>query len=238
MSTSPLLTIITVVWNAKEDIEKTFQSIEKIKDNTLQYIVLDGGSTDGTIDIINRYGHIIDYAQSQKDGGIYHAMNTALQFAQGTYVLNINAGDELLHYPYKTLLHALEDNIQLACFPVLLDNETIHSPIWNSNLSLYNTLPHQGCCYQTVLFEQYRYDIRYHVFADFDLNQRLFQQQIKTQIYETIIASHDMHGVSNQPQYGYEMLHIIYRNFGLRTLLVAWLRFKKEGLKQRLKKLF
>ena len=86
MKDTPLLTIITVVRNAVNEIEATFQSIAALKKPWVEYVVLDGGSTDGTQNIIRKYQHIIDYWHSQTDAGIYDAMNQAAALARGNYV--------------------------------------------------------------------------------------------------------------------------------------------------------
>lgn len=244
MKTSPyLLTIVTVVRNAATEIETTLRSIEALKTSELEYIILDGGSSDGTQDIIARYQHIVDFTKSEADKGIYFAMNEALHYAHGEFILNINAGDYLLSIPWKELQAAQYDGIDLLACAVSesrghVQQSQIHHPLWNRNLRLYNTLPHQGCIYHTDLFRQYRYDIRYKVFADFDLNQRLYQAGIHTRISPSIIAHHDLRGISNDRRYGKEAFRVVYRNYGLCTLFRCYLRSKCEGLKYRLRHLF
>ncbi|WP_158608340.1 glycosyltransferase [Alloprevotella sp. OH1205_COT-284] len=228
-----LLTIITVVRNAASEIECTLQSIASLKSAHIQYIVLDGGSTDGTQEIIQRYAHIIDYWHSRSDLGIYHALNSAIHLAKGAFILTINAGDRLLAFPQEALQEALKKELDLVCFSVMTEDEQIAIPVWNGDLRLYNTLPHQGCCYHSRLFEQYRYDIRYHVYGDFDLNQRLFLAKTKAQVFPEIIAYHDLQGVSNDSKFASEMLNVVRRNLGLTGLLFSWLYFKKAGLKLR-----
>jgi glycosyltransferase involved in cell wall biosynthesis len=86
------ISIITVVLNDKNKIENTISSV--INQNIdLEYIVLDGGSTDGTLDIIEKYKGNIDIFESQKDKGIYDAMNKAVQKATGEWICFMNSGD-------------------------------------------------------------------------------------------------------------------------------------------------
>ena len=86
------LSIITVVLNDHHNIEKTIQSIlnQNIK---LEYIVVDGSSTDGTLEIIEKYKDNIDILISQKDSGIYNAMNKAIEMASGEWICFMNSGD-------------------------------------------------------------------------------------------------------------------------------------------------
>lgn len=90
---SPRVTVITVVFNGKEHIEKTIQNVLNQNYSNLEYILIDGGSTDGTLDIIKQYEANITYWISEKDRGIYDAMNKGLALASGEWVSFMNAGD-------------------------------------------------------------------------------------------------------------------------------------------------
>jgi glycosyltransferase involved in cell wall biosynthesis len=89
------LSIITVVLNDAAHIESTIQSVINQNFNSIQYIVIDGQSTDGTLDILKKYSNYIDVLISEKDRGIYDAMNKGLKLAKGDYVLFLNSGDML-----------------------------------------------------------------------------------------------------------------------------------------------
>jgi len=91
----PLLSVITVVYNNVKDIERTILSVINQTHKPLQYIIIDGGSTDGTLGVINKYAERIDQIVSEKDNGIYDAMNKGLLLATGDYVLFMNSGDEI-----------------------------------------------------------------------------------------------------------------------------------------------
>ncbi len=93
----PLISVITVVFNGKKYLEQTIQSIVNSTYKNLEYIIIDGGSTDGSIDIIKKYENQIDYWISEPDQGIYDAMNKGTIVASGDYTLHINADDILFH---------------------------------------------------------------------------------------------------------------------------------------------
>jgi glycosyltransferase involved in cell wall biosynthesis len=97
----PVVSIITVVYNSEAFIEKTILSIINQTYQNIEYIIIDGGSTDRTIEIIQKYGKSITRWISQKDKGLYDAMNKGLQMARGDYVWFINSGDEV--YDKKTV---------------------------------------------------------------------------------------------------------------------------------------
>lgn len=232
--THPLLTIITVTLNPGSLIERTFQSIAKHKNQAIEYLVLDGGSTDGTLSLIKRYARVIDYFHSQPDKGIYDAMNQATQLARGEYLLNINAGDELLALPLEQLKKISEQKAQLLCCGVITEQGKKLIPEWSSKLKYFNTLPHQGCFYHRDVFQHLQYDIQYKVFADYDLNQKLYLQRALVVTSPQIVSLHDMDGISNHPMHLKELKSIIQKNFGTPYLIYSWLHFKKEGLLKRL----
>lgn len=87
------VTVVTVCYNAATVIEETILSVLSQDYQSMEYIVIDGGSTDGTVDIIKKYSDRIAYWVSEPDGGIYYAMNKAVEHATGDYVNFMNAGD-------------------------------------------------------------------------------------------------------------------------------------------------
>lgn len=89
----PLVTIITVVFNGEKYLEQTIQSVINQNYDNVEYIVIDGGSTDGTVDIIRKYEDKIDYWVSEPDGGLYYAMNKGIQLATGELIGLINSDD-------------------------------------------------------------------------------------------------------------------------------------------------
>jgi len=91
---SPTLSVITIVYNNVRDIERTMLSVLNQTYPNIEYIIVDGLSTDGTIEVINRYKNKIAKLISEKDDGIYDAMNKGLAAASGDYVLFMNSGDE------------------------------------------------------------------------------------------------------------------------------------------------
>lgn len=89
----PLVTIITVVFNGEKYLEQTIQSVINQTYDNVEYIVIDGGSTDGTVEIIHKYEDAIDYWLSEPDQGLYFAMNKAISLAMGEIIGNLNCGD-------------------------------------------------------------------------------------------------------------------------------------------------
>ena len=236
MTEFPLVTIITVTFNCALEIEDTIESILNQKNKTkLQYIVIDGMSTDGTVDIIKKYHNEIDIWRSEPDNGIYDGMNKGWELAKGSYVLFVNAGDLLLNLPIDLLNKALDDNISLVSGIVKDQNDNLTFSKFNSSIKFKNTLPHQGVLYRSTI--QLRYNTKYKVFSDFDMNQRLFKLKKSWLNSDTIICIHDTNGISNRPTFFYEVYQIINENFGYYYEIKAWVYHKMMGINFRLNKL-
>ena len=94
IAVKPKLSVITIVYNNVQDIERTMLSVLNQTYPNIEYIIIDGLSSDGTLDVISRYKNRIAKLVSEKDKGIYDAMNKGLGVANGDYVLFMNSGDE------------------------------------------------------------------------------------------------------------------------------------------------
>ncbi len=89
----PLITVITVVFNGAKTLRDTLESVMKQSYDNIEHIIVDGGSGDATLDILRQYDHAIDYWLSEKDGGIYDAMNKGIALSSGEYVGMLNSDD-------------------------------------------------------------------------------------------------------------------------------------------------
>lgn len=107
----PLITVITVVFNGAEHLEQTILSVIGQTYDNVEYILIDGGSTDKTLDIVHKYEHAIDYWVSEKDGGIYDAMNKGLKLATGDYIGMLNSDDWLKLTAFKLIAESFFPDI-------------------------------------------------------------------------------------------------------------------------------
>jgi len=108
------ISIITVVLNRKNQLEKTINSIISQTFKNYEIVIIDGGSTDGTLDVIKKYSDVISYWNSEKDNGIYDAMNKGLKVATADYIWFLNAGDEI--YSINTIQKLTELNMMPDIF--------------------------------------------------------------------------------------------------------------------------
>ena len=106
----PVVSIITVVYNSEHLIEKTIQSIQQQTYSNIEYVIIDGGSTDGTLEILKKYNDTIAYWISEPDKGLYFAMNKGLEAASGVYVWFINSGDQVYSKTTLENMLSISDN--------------------------------------------------------------------------------------------------------------------------------
>jgi len=109
----PRLSVITIVYNNAADIERTMRSVLEQTYPDIEYIIVDGLSTDGTLDIIKKYKDKLGKLISEKDEGIYDAMNKGLAVATGDYVLFMNSGDEIYAKDTVAKVFAAADNADI-----------------------------------------------------------------------------------------------------------------------------
>lgn len=118
----PIFSIITITYNAEATVESTIKSVLKQTYPNIEYIIVDGASNDGTINIIERYKSRINKFISEKDTGIYDAMNKGLNMATGDYVWFVNAGDTI--YESNTLSNIAEQISKQPMLPGIIYGET------------------------------------------------------------------------------------------------------------------
>jgi glycosyltransferase involved in cell wall biosynthesis len=115
----PLITVVTAVLNGEKFLEETIQSVINQTYDNVEYIIIDGGSTDDTLDIIRKYEYAIDYWVSEKDKGTYDAMNKGIQLAIGKAISLINSDD---FYYDNSVLKVLLDKWDLCFFDICFSN--------------------------------------------------------------------------------------------------------------------
>jgi glycosyltransferase involved in cell wall biosynthesis len=97
----PKLTVVTIVYNNVRDIERTVLSVLNQTYSNIEYLVIDGASTDGTLELLKKYEGRLTKLISESDEGIYDAMNKGLALASGDYILFMNSGDEIYTSDYS-----------------------------------------------------------------------------------------------------------------------------------------
>lgn len=199
-----LISIITVVYNGAEFIEKTILSVINQSYKNIEYIIIDGGSTDGTLDIIRKYEDKITYWISEPDRGIYDAMNKGIDIAKGNWINFMNSGD--LFYSIDTLSliapYFAESKNILYGDTVLNYGVNRISEIKAArefNYIKYN-IPfcHQSVFVNLELIKEQKFDLNYRYSADYAMFLNVYKNKMYSYKKLAIpISIYDMNGVSN-----------------------------------------
>ena len=155
--------IVTINYNNAEGLRRTIQSVVSQTYADYEYLIIDGGSSDGSVNAIKDYEDRISYWVSEKDGGIYNAMNKGVKVAHGEYLIFMNSGDVFYNSDVlKNIREELHDEDILVGKVFIDDNNNIISPPPQRELSMYHlfsgSIPHQGTFIKTLLQKKYPFD--------------------------------------------------------------------------------
>jgi len=168
------LSIITINLNNAKGLQKTIESVVNQTFKDLEYIVIDGGSTDGSVEIIKKYADKINYWISEPDTGIYNAMNKGIAVAKGEYLQFLNSGDWLYSSSILENVFSLNRNEDLLygnivtykgenkCIPDIYPNEITAFRLFNT------TICHQSIFHKKKLFEKNYYNEKNRVVSDWE----------------------------------------------------------------------
>lgn len=234
----PKFSIITVTYNAERVLEDTIQSIMTQSYKNLEYIVVDGGSTDGTLALIEKYREHITTVVSEPDHGLYDAMNKGIRLATGDYLCFLNAGDEL--HEDDTLLRMVH-SINGTHLPDVLYGETaivdseghflrmrrLSAPevlTWKS-FQQGMLVCHQAFFPRRTLAEPY--DLHYRFSADFDWCIRILKKAHTAHNTHLTLIDYLNEGMTtrNHKASLRERFHIMVKHYGWFNTVVRHLGF-------------
>lgn len=174
----PLISIVTVVFNGAATIEATINSVLSQNYPRLEYVIIDGGSTDGTVEIVRRYEKQLARWVSQSDAGIYDAMNQALEMISGDFVLFLGC-DDLLWGP-DVLIHAadkMRDQRLIYYGDVVMKGTgAVYDGFFSRWKIVRKNICHQSIFYPKELYKENKYSLEYPVLADYAYNLQFFKQ--------------------------------------------------------------
>lgn len=201
------LSVITICFNEVETIEKTLQSVFEQQFNDYEYIVIDGGSTDGTVDIIKKYSDNITRIISEPDLGIANAHNKGIQLSQGEYLCFLNGGDYLCNnYIFQRIFSdELKADIIYGDIIFILKNGLKYrkkSPkSIKKNYMLIDCIPHPGTLIRKKLFNRIgNFDESYKIAADYDFFLRaIFDYKCNLKYMPFPFVVFNLQGISSLP---------------------------------------
>lgn len=219
-----LISIITVVFNDVKNIEKTILSVINQNYKNIEYIIIDGGSTDGTKKIIDKYINYIDDYVSEKDQGIYDAMNKGISVASGKWINFLNSGDT---FSNKKVIEKIPFN-KYKTFSLIYGDTKIFSSkrkfikilkalsMSRLNLLLFGT---RVVCHQSIFYNKnitFRYPKKYKLKGEF-FSYFKFLNKGKAKHIDLIVSNYYLGGIGSIfiKQNKKEILDILKRQFGI-----------------------
>lgn len=202
------LSIITINYNNKAGLQRTIDSVICQTWHDFEWIVIDGGSTDGSKQLIEQYQSHFAYWCSEPDNGVYHAMNKGITHAKGEYLLFLNSGDAL--YDDNVLqkvddVHSSADIISGQA--VRMDtNELLRHYDKNLLMQLYHdTLNHQATLIKRDLFKDTCYDENLKIVSDWKFwLEAILWKKASVDVVDIIVTKQDMTGISSDQKKEYE----------------------------------
>ncbi|MBX7205115.1 MAG: glycosyltransferase [Bacteroidia bacterium] len=234
MNEAPLLTIVTVTYNAAAYISETLESVKKQTFTNYEHLVIDGASGDATCAVIRAFSNSKIHLLSEPDNGIYDAMNKGIKLAKGQWLYFLNAGDTFASSHILTdIFNGRENNHDLIYGKVITKNEpsgvnyTTGQPL--TLASFFYTIPinHQGVFFHRSTFTAIgNYNLSYKILADLEWLIRYFKQEKNNAVYvDTIIAEYETVGFSynNRARSLSETLKYSRSHFPLYTTILNYL---------------
>lgn len=198
------ISIITVVYNGESYLEQTILSVLAQSYGNIEYIIIDGGSTDGTVELIKKYEDKIDYWVSESDKGIYDAMNKGIQRATGHYIGLINADDWYEHDALATVVEAFNTSnadIIYGGMQILEEQQgsfVKHATENLSNLKKGMLINHPTVFAKRALYETYGlFDTNFKIASDWDMMLRWWLNGAKFMSVQKVLANFRMGGISS-----------------------------------------
>ena len=209
----PLVSIITVVFNGELELETTIKSVIEQSYKNIEYIIIDGASSDKTLDIIHQYESEIDYWCSESDNGIYDAMNKGIKATQGQIIGLINCGDSYMKNTIAEIVHIYYQYIRENPFLVItgamfrFDREKNYQFKIEKSQKLLDTkinrgmpINHPATFITKATYDKLGlYNSQYRICGDYDLIFRLYHNCLVQFIFtEQIIAQMQLGGISEK----------------------------------------
>ncbi len=198
-----LVTVVTITYNAEKFLQETILSVVNQSYKNIEYIIIDGNSTDNTVNIIKKYEDKIDYWVSEPDEGIYYAMNKAIEKATGKWINFMNAGDTF--FDLDTVKYVMEhknDDTELIYGNVFLKEKGIVRRAWDQS-QWYLQMPfcHQTLFTLTGIMKKEPFDISFRLAADHNFIVKMHKEKKKFDYIDKTLAIFALGGFANSNRF-------------------------------------
>ena len=236
----PKISVITINYNYGHFLEETINSVLNQNYPNLEYIIIDGGSSDNSLEIIKKYEDFLTYWVSEKDKGWFHAMNKGIAQATGDWLNFMNSGDTFAtNQVLNKINFSAFDNYAIVYGNTLNDN-SIRQQMKGVDESLRSA--EIFACHQSMFFnkkkikDQLYLNENYKIYNDYDLVLRLYK--LNNEFYflghETTIANYRTGGISSKKSWRarYDKFRILYSYYGLKGVIYNLYLFVNKILKE------
>jgi glycosyltransferase involved in cell wall biosynthesis len=232
----PFVSIITAVYNGNYTIDETIKSVISQDYPNFEYIVVDGGSTDGTVETLRKYDESIDYWVSEPDKGVYDALNKGIVLAQGEWLYFIGADDRFKDkqvvsrmigkHPQSRLLYG---NVYAELLKTNYDGEFSKYKLCLKNIC------QQAIFYHKKLFDDLgNFNTKYKLFADWEFNIRCFANKNTNPIFvDSTVAYYSSTGLSSKyidEKFEQDKLSIIKNILGFKYYFYTTVRMSSNKI--------
>lgn len=189
----PFLSIVTVVYNDKSNIERTIKSVLNVMSHESEYIIIDGASTDGTRQIVERYINKLSYFISEPDSGIYDAMNKATTVSKGEYICFMNSGDTFFpDFSLESLISVIDRSSDIVYGDTNFVYDRSAKVVSSKEPDfLLRGMPfsHQSVFVRTELAKRFQFNLSFKYVADYDFFYRAYINGMKFQRLQSYVIS-------------------------------------------------
>ncbi len=195
----PKLSIITVNLNNAKGLQKTIESVINQTFTDYEYIIIDGGSTDDSKEIIEKYADKITYWVSEPDKGIYNGMNKGIKISAGEWVYLLNSGDWFYNDDVLNDIFKRNINVAIIYGNVFFEKDKIiHAGKFNQYKLMWKNICHQSIFFKKTIFKEIGFfNEKYKIVADWEHNIKWFtNRRIKQKYLNSIIANYEQGGIS------------------------------------------
>ncbi|MGB0403291.1 MAG: glycosyltransferase family 2 protein [Salibacteraceae bacterium] len=242
MST-PRITIITVVYNSEKLLPITIQSIEAIKSDKIEWVVVDGASSDNSLAVLKQHEGLIDSLISEPDKGIYDAMNKGLKKSTGDYVIFINAGDEIRKEAVEKIFELnldadiiygdalyVNDSREPLGLRSKFTSRSLPSSLTLNSYTMGQRVSHQSFLVKRILAPGY--NLEYKISADYDWMVTCIKRSASNYNLQIPLSNFLYGGISkqNQKQALTERFSIMKNHYGLMMTLYSHFKIVLRGI--------
>jgi glycosyltransferase involved in cell wall biosynthesis len=209
----PLITVVTVVRNGEKTLQETILSVVNQTYKNVEYIIVDGASTDGTLEVIKKYEDRIDYWISEPDKGIYDAMNKGIDLAAGDYIALLNSDDWYEQNACEIVAGKIKEEKYDVYYGMarIVDNKN------NKTMFVYgheiyainhNMISHPTCFISKEIYSKFKYDLNYKSASDYDFIIKIYKSSASFCFVEKTMVNFRTGGISQSYKNNFETIEI------------------------------